>query len=121
MHIHPDIFLFFILLLIVLGIAVRILYRRAKGSPLRLKWTRTIKYIGQISLALGVLLQLMELTHALEHINDSLSKEQIALGLRSTLYASIHGLLVYVIAMILFSVLMLTEKQDRTAANLNKP
>ena len=78
------------------------------------KLIRAIKHIGQISLGLGILLQLTELSTALEHTTPSLTTDQIAGGLRSTLFSTIHGLLVYIIAMILYAVLRLTEKEAET-------
>src|SRR5690349_18460874 len=99
MHIHPDLLLFSILLISILWIAARIFYHRRKGNPLSSKWTRSIKYIGQISLALGILLTLLELTTALEHLIPSLTADQIAMGLQSILFSSMHGLIVYLVAM----------------------
>ena len=112
MHIHPDIALFVILLVFILGIFVRIIHFRAKKKPISVKWTDTIKHLGQISLALGVLLQLIELSTALSHTTNSLSADEIAKGLRSTLFSAAHGLLVYIIAMILFVILKLTENRE---------
>jgi hypothetical protein len=90
MHIHPDIFLFAILLLLVLGTTALIIYNRIKRKPIDTKSTKAIKHLGQISLGLGILLQLIELTTALEHITSSLTVDQIAMGLRSTMFSTIH-------------------------------
>jgi hypothetical protein len=111
MHFHQDIILFVILLSLVLGTSGRIIYLRLKNRPIDTKWTEFIKYLGQISLAFGVLLQLIELSTALEHTTNLLTTEDIAKGLRSTLFSTMHGLLVYIIAMILFVVLKLTAKK----------
>jgi hypothetical protein len=112
MHIHPDIVLFAILLILILGTSVRILYLRAKKELVSLRWTESIKHLGQISLALGVLLQLIELSAALEHTTNFLTTEDIAKGLRSTLFSIMHGLLVYIIAMVLYVILRITEKRE---------
>ena len=60
MHSHPDIFLFAALLLFIFGIAIWIIYSRVKNKPINPRLTETIKHLGQISLGLGVLLQLVE-------------------------------------------------------------
>jgi hypothetical protein len=91
---------------------MRIIFSRAKKKPFGLRWTESIKHMGQISLALGVLLQLIELSSALEHTTNHLTADEIAKGVRSTLFATMHGLFVYVIAMILFVILKLTEKKQ---------
>jgi energy-coupling factor transporter transmembrane protein EcfT len=114
---HPDIVLFIILLVLIFGMAARIVYFRAKKKPIGHKWTESIKYLGLISLALGILLQMIELSTALEHITNDLTTEEIAKGLRSTLFATIHGLLVYSIAMVVFVILKLT---DRSESRLDK-
>ena len=114
MHIHPDIFLYAVLLLFIFGATTRVIYNRVKKKPINLKLTRAIKHLGQISLALGILLQLTELSAALEHLTNSLTTDQIALGLRSTLFPTIHGLFVYIIAMILYITLKLTDKKKTT-------
>ena len=110
MHIHPDIVLFAILLVLILGTSTRIIYSRAKKKPISLKWIESIKHLGQISLTLGVLLQLIELSAALEQTTNFLTTEEIAKGLRSTLFSIMHGLLVYIIAMTLFVILKLTKE-----------
>jgi hypothetical protein len=117
MHIHPDIVLFAILLVLIFGIFIRIIYFRARKTAIDLKWTQTIKHLGQISLALGVLLQLIELSTALEHTTNLLTTDEIANGLRSTLFSTAHGLLVYIVAMILFIILNLTAKKGGASAN----
>jgi len=117
MHIHPDIVLFAILLFLILGIFTRIVYFRARKAAIDLKWTQTIRHLGQISLALGVLLQVIELSTALEHTSNLLTTDEIANGLRSTLFSTAHGLFVYIIAMILFVILKLTARKDGASAN----
>lgn len=114
MHIHPDIFLFAILLLLILWLTTRIIFNRVKRKPMNHKLTRAIKHLGQISLGLGILLQIVELSTALGHTTPSLTTDQIAGGLRSTLFSTMHGLLVYIVAMILYAVLRLTEKEAET-------
>ena len=75
--------------------------------------TETIKHLGQISLGLGILLQLVELSIALDYLEiNSLSTGKIAGGIKSTLFSTIHGLVVYIIAMIIFIILRLTEKEE---------
>jgi hypothetical protein len=71
-----------------------------------------IKHLGHISLAFGVLLQLVELSMALGHTTNLLTTEDIAKGIRSTLFSIIHGLIVYIVAMILFVVVKLTGKEE---------
>ncbi len=112
MNIHPDIFLFATLLFLIFGMTARTIYNRVKRRQTNHKPTKAIKYIGQISLALGILLQLTELSTALGHTTRSLTPDQIAGGLRSTLFPTIHGLFVYIIAMVLYTILRLTEKND---------
>jgi hypothetical protein len=112
MHFHPDIILFAILLFLILGTSGRIIYLRVKKRPINYKWTESIKHLGQISLAFGFLLQLVELSTALAHTTNLLTTEEIAKGFRSTLFSTMHGLLVYIIAMILFAVLKLTVKNE---------
>jgi len=109
---HPDIVLFVILLILVFGIAVRIIYFRATKKPIGYKWIESIKFLGLISLTLGILLQMIELSTALEHITNDLTTEEIAKGLRSTLYSTIHGLLVYSIAMVVLVILKLTDRGE---------
>ena len=115
MHIHPDIALFSILLVLILGYLHRS-FISARGKRVSTKWTQTIKYLGQISLALGVLLQVIELSTALEHTTNSLTTDEIANGLRSTLFSTAHGLLVYIVAMILSIILNLTAKKGSVSA-----
>jgi type IV secretory pathway VirB3-like protein len=52
------------------------------------------------------------LSTALAHTTNLLTTEEIAKGFRSTLFSIMHGLLVYIIAMILFAVLKLTVKNE---------
>ena len=115
MNIHPDIFIFSILLLVIMAFAVRIVSARRKGITADPRWMEMIKYLGQISLALGVVLQALELTHALDALElggGSITSDKIAGGLKSTLQATIHGLGVYIIAMIILIVLRFTEKKE---------
>jgi energy-coupling factor transporter transmembrane protein EcfT len=115
MHIHPDLFFFAILLILILWIVSKIIYSRVKKNPINSAWTRSIKYLGQISLGLGVLLQLIELSSALEYLTSSLTSAEIARGLRSTFFSTIHGLIVYLIAMVLFAILRLTERNNQAS------
>jgi hypothetical protein len=115
MHFHPDIFLFAALLCLIFGIAIRIVYSRVKSKPINRRLTETIKHLGQISFGLGILLQLVELTTALdylEHEINSFSTDKIAGGIKSTLFSTIHGLVVYLIAMTIFIILRLTEREE---------
>ena len=113
MHFHPDIFLFAALLCFIFGIAIRIVYSRVKSKPMNRRLTETIKHLGQISLGLGILLQLVELSIALDYLEiNSLSTGKVAGGIKSILFSTIHGLVVYIIAMIIFIILRLTEKEE---------
>jgi hypothetical protein len=49
---------------------------------------------------------------ALGHTTNLLTTEDIAKGIRSTLFSIIHGLIVYIVAMILFVVVKLTGKEE---------
>ena len=112
MHIHPDLVFFGILLLVLLWLTARIIYCRAKGRPLHSRWTRAVKYLGQIALAIGVLLQAIELTIALDQVPESVSIKEFAQGLRTTFFSTVHGLMIYTTAMVLFLILILTEKKE---------
>lgn len=107
---HPDIVLFAILLLVILSISFRVLYYRTRKQHLSHRWIESIKHIGQISLAIGLLLQLVELSAALTHLTGQLTTTEIALGLESTVHVTMHGLGVYITGMILFVALNLTRK-----------
>jgi len=115
MHIHPDIAIFAILLLVIFGFTARVISARRRGIQADHRWMEMIKYLGQISLALGVILQALELTHALDALEiggGTIAADKIAGGLKSTLQATIHGLAVYIIAMVIFLVLRFTEKKE---------
>ena len=106
---------FSIVLLIIIVLAVRIVSARRRGVAPDPRWMEMIKYLGQISLAIGVIMQALELTHALDGLElggGSITSDKIAGGLKSTLQATIHGLAVYIIAMTVFLVLRFTEKRE---------
>ena len=113
MHFHPDIFLFTALPSLIFGIVIWIIYSRVKNKPINPPLTETIKHLGQIPLGLGILLQLVESTIALdylEHATNSPRSRYSPEALNQHLLG-IHSVIVYLIAMAIFIILRLMEKK----------
>ncbi len=107
---HPDLILFGALLVAILSIALVVAYRRKNAIAFSPKWIESVNYLGQLSLALGLTIHLIELKTALESMTGTLSIEQIKMGIVSTVHSAIHGAAVYLISVVLYAVLKLTVR-----------
>jgi len=108
-----DLLIFAVVLVIVFGLSLQIIITRKKKlipDPRRME---IIKYLGQISLALSVILQALEWTNVLDGLQPGgvVTMEKIAASLGSSMDVIIRGLLVYILAMIAFLVLRASESK----------
>jgi biopolymer transport protein ExbB/TolQ len=109
-YMHPISIVFIINLIVSGYVAVQLLQRKSIG----MRWINTIKQLGGLALALGVLgtiIGFFQMFGALEEMKETLPLNVISGGTKVALITALYGLIVFCISLVLYIIFKLTHQK----------